>query len=47
MILASGFIDPKERSQMEENGIHLFVQKPYHMEEILMSIRDILDGKKS
>jgi PAS domain S-box-containing protein len=46
MILASGFIDPKEQVHMEENGIRLFVQKPYHMEQILISIREALDGEK-
>ncbi|MBI3195735.1 MAG: PAS domain S-box protein [Ignavibacteriae bacterium] len=46
VILASGYLDSKVRSQMISAGADDFVQKPYDLIEILTRIRDILDNKK-
>ncbi len=46
VILASGYLDSKVRSQMLEAGAEDFVQKPYDLIEIMSRIREILDNSK-
>jgi CheY-like chemotaxis protein len=46
-IIASGYIAPRDRSVMEQSGIQMIVQKPYHPETILQNIREVLKKDKS
>jgi two-component system cell cycle sensor histidine kinase/response regulator CckA len=43
MIIASGYIDPAEKSILFKEGIKDFIQKPYNEVTLLRSIRSILD----
>lgn len=44
-ILASGFIEAGQRTEMLNSGVKEFVQKPYLLNEVLVKIRKILDEK--
>ncbi|TAK56301.1 MAG: PAS domain-containing sensor histidine kinase [Bacteroidetes bacterium] len=44
VILASGYIDPKTKSSLEQSGAKHFLQKPYSYMEILEKIREVRDG---
>jgi two-component system cell cycle sensor histidine kinase/response regulator CckA len=42
MILTSGYLDPKVKSEMVKGGVRDFIPKPYVPEVILRSIREAL-----
>jgi CheY-like chemotaxis protein len=42
MILTSGYLDPKVRSDMIKGGVRDFIPKPYVAESILKSVRQSL-----
>lgn len=46
MIIASGFMDPKTKTEILKMGVKEFIQKPYHRNQILKTVRTILDYKK-
>lgn len=43
IIFASGFVDPGMKTQLQKLGASVFIQKPYRSEELLQSLREILD----
>ena len=43
IILASGFIDPEIKARLRELGANYFIQKPYLPEEILRTIKQVLE----
>ena len=45
MILASGYLDQKQRQDVLESGIRGFIQKPYKPQEILKAVRQVLDER--
>ncbi|HTR80267.1 MAG TPA: PAS domain S-box protein [Bacteroidota bacterium] len=45
VMMASGFFDPESKSDLIAAGAKHFIQKPYLLEEVLMKIREVLDGK--
>ena len=45
VIVASGYIDPAERSELLKGGAREFIQKPYLPDEILKKVRAALDSK--
>lgn len=45
VIMASGYIEPKAKESLLENGVKAFIQKPYEADEILKRIREVIDGK--
>ena len=46
IIVASGFIDPHVKSEMYKAGAKYFIQKSYLPDEVLRTIRNVLDVKK-
>ena len=46
-LLASGYLEPGQRSEILKSGIRNILNKPYHMEEILKAIRETLDEGKN
>jgi len=46
VILASGFIDPSLSSEMYKAGAKHFIQKPYSPDEVLRTVRQVIDMKK-
>ena len=42
-VIASGYVEPNEKSEMFKAGVKDFVQKPYELRQILGKIRDMLD----
>ena len=46
-LLASGYLDPGQKSEVLKSGIKGFIQKPYKMEDVLKAIRDTLDAEDS
>jgi two-component system cell cycle sensor histidine kinase/response regulator CckA len=44
LILASGFIEPGMKSQVFGDGVKGFLQKPYKANEVLRSVRAVLDN---
>ena len=44
-IIASGFIDPENKASMLESGMKSIIQKPYSSDELLLTIRKVLDLK--
>ncbi len=45
VVLASGFIDPNQRSEILKSGARDILQKPYVPNDVLRRIREILDSK--
>ncbi len=45
VIIASGFLEPSVRSNLSENGVMEFIQKPYDPRELLETVREVLDRK--
>ncbi len=45
-ILASGYLDPSQRSEMIELQVGDFIQKPYDPGLLLKTVRSVLDDKK-
>jgi DNA-binding NtrC family response regulator len=43
VIVASGYIEPNEKSEFFKAGIKEFIQKPYPPDEVLKKIRESLD----
>jgi two-component system, cell cycle sensor histidine kinase and response regulator CckA len=43
VILASGFIDPEVKAEMQNIGVKWFIQKPYSHSDILHTIRGAID----
>ncbi len=43
MLLAGGFIDPSQKAQLVQSGVHGIVKKPYEPAVILEKIRELLD----
>jgi DNA-binding NarL/FixJ family response regulator len=46
ILLASGFLEPRTKSELLDAGAKGFIQKPYVPNEILKEIRKILDESK-
>lgn len=44
-IIASGYIEPVEKSEILKSGARDFIQKPYAPNEMLRKIREVLDEK--
>jgi CheY-like chemotaxis protein len=44
-IIATGYLDPEHKSEMLSTGIKDIIQKPYSVEQMLRSVRKILDMK--
>jgi PAS domain S-box-containing protein len=44
VILASGFVEPRVKSELLEAGLERFIQKPYSPSEVLHAIRAAIDG---
>jgi hypothetical protein len=42
MIVASGFLDPKPKTDMTSGGVKHFVDKPYLRTDVLDIVEDIL-----
>ena len=45
-ILASGFIEPNQKSEMYKSGVKAIIQKPYVPGEVLMRVREALDERR-
>jgi CheY-like chemotaxis protein len=45
IILASGFLQPSERLDLQKSGVKSVLQKPYLPDELLVTIRKVLDRK--
>jgi FixJ family two-component response regulator len=43
VIFASGYVDPRVKSELYKAGAKLFIQKPYVPAEVLRCIREVLD----
>jgi Signal transduction histidine kinase len=43
-VLASGYIDPEEKSEILEEGAKDFLQKPYVANDLMWKIRDVIDS---
>lgn len=44
-IVASGYIEPNEKSQLFKSGVKEFIQKPYDPIEVVRKVREVLDMK--
>ena len=44
-IMVSGYLDPPMRARMLEGGAKGFLRKPYVLEELLRTMREVLDDK--
>jgi CheY-like chemotaxis protein len=45
VIVASGYFDPQNKSELEQLGAKGFVMKPYKTDQLLQKIRDVLNTK--
>ncbi len=45
IILVSGYIDPETKASLEADGARYFIPKPYAVNEILLTLRHVLDEK--
>lgn len=44
-IIASGYIEPAEKSEILKSGARDFIQKPYVPNEMIRKVREVLDGE--
>jgi two-component system cell cycle sensor histidine kinase/response regulator CckA len=44
-LLATGYLEPGQRTEILESGIRKILNKPYYVEEILQAVRQTLDDK--
>ena len=42
-VIASGYIDPVQKSEILKSGVKEFIQKPYVPNDMLSKIRNVLD----
>ncbi len=45
VILASGFFDPDLKIDLQQSGVKGFIQKPYTDNDILRTLREVLNNK--
>jgi DNA-binding NarL/FixJ family response regulator len=45
IIVTTGYLDPKARERASKANIQRLVDKPYEIEEILNSVREVIDEK--
>ncbi|MDP2884678.1 MAG: PAS domain S-box protein [Ignavibacteria bacterium] len=45
-LLASGYIEPGQKSEILKSGVRRFIHKPYRMDEVLKAVRKTLDEKE-
>lgn len=45
VIFAGGFVIPETKNELVKEGVEMFFQKPYSPTEVLLAIRNVLDGK--
>jgi PAS domain S-box-containing protein len=43
VIIASGFIDPEVKAEMQKIGVTHFIQKPYSLVEVTQNVRTVID----
>jgi DNA-binding NtrC family response regulator len=43
VLLASGYLDANQKSEILNSGIKGFLQKPYRLQDVLKAVRDELD----
>lgn len=46
IVIASGFIDPAVRSDLQALGVLEFIQKPYRPDSMLLTVRHVLDAQR-
>jgi two-component system, cell cycle sensor histidine kinase and response regulator CckA len=46
IVVATGYLDPEIKIKLMKAGVKKFISKPYKIEEILKSIREVLDGNE-
>ncbi len=46
VVMASGFFDPNTKSEMYKSGARHFIQKPYLPDEVLQTIREVIDSNQ-
>ncbi|MBI4418725.1 MAG: response regulator transcription factor, partial [Ignavibacteriales bacterium] len=46
VIVASGYIDPNQKSDLKDSGAKDFIHKPYLPEDVLQRIRAVLDARR-
>ena len=44
-VLASGYIEPGQKSEILKSGVLRFIHKPYKLDEVLLALRETLDQK--
>ncbi|MBI3004967.1 MAG: response regulator [Ignavibacteriales bacterium] len=44
-IIASGYIEPNQKSEIFKSGVKEFIQKPYDPIEVVRKVREVLDSK--
>lgn len=44
-LLASGYLEPGQKSEILKSGVMRFIHKPYRMDEVLKAVREALDEK--
>ena len=45
VIIASGYLDPKLKSELEGAGIKYFLQKPYMPDEVVRTLQSLIEGE--
>ena len=45
VIIASGYLDPKLKSELEGAGVKYFLQKPYMPDEVVKTLQSLIEGE--
>jgi two-component system, cell cycle sensor histidine kinase and response regulator CckA len=45
LIVATGYLDPDMKTELQKTGVEKILYKPYDIKEVLKSVREVLDGK--
>lgn len=46
VVIASGYLEPKTKTEMSDAGVKHFVNKPYTLDEVVQTIQSLIENMK-
>jgi two-component system, cell cycle sensor histidine kinase and response regulator CckA len=45
VIIASGYLEPQLKSEIDKAGVKYFLSKPYRPDEVVRTLQSLIEGK--